>query len=509
MAGLPCGVRRSWFLAIAGAVVVLTGCQSQAAPTVVAPSITASAAIPADLAQFYSQPLAWHDCGGPECARINVPLDYADPTGPTISLSLSRTKATAKRIGTLFVNPGGPGGSAVDYAKAGPAIVDPAILEGYDVVGVDPRGVGGSAAVECLTDKQVDLLAAADTTSDSSQLEAEAVAAARLPARGCSKDPVAAHVSTEDAARDLDIARAVVGDPVLNLLGKSYGSMLGITYAQLFPSNVGRMVLDGILPPDLDLVAVTEGQAAAFEVAVRDFVTYCLAQEECPLTGTTDEALAQLRAWLTTLDAAPLDGGDRPLNESLATYAVLSYMYFPPGDYTSLRAGLYAAMHDRDPRLMLELLDARTSRGPDGKYLDNSTDAFYAVTCLERPYTGSLDELRALASTWSVKYPMFGESMAWGMLPCANWPATAPRVNDVNATTANPILLVTTTQDPATPYQWGVDMASRIPGARLITRTGVGHTGYGEGSTCIDDAVDSYLLTGALPAAGTTCETNN
>ena len=502
-------MRRSWLLGLSAAALVLTACQSAAAPPVVAPSAPASAAVPTPtaLARFYDQHITWHDCGGPECARIDVPLDYANPTGPTISLSLSRTKATAERVGTLFVNPGGPGGSAADYAKAGPGIVDPAILEIYDVVGVDPRGVGGSAAVECLTDKQIDQLAAADITSDSPAREVEAIAAARLPARGCSKEPVAAHVSTEDAARDLDIARAVVGDPVLNYLGKSYGSMLGITYAQLFPSTVGRMVLDGILPPDLDLIAVTEGQAAAFEVAVRNFVTYCLAQEECSLSGTPDAALGQLRTWLAGLDNQPLQGGDRPLNEALASYAVLSYLYFPPGDYTSLRAGLYSAMHDGDPQPLLDLLDARTSRGPDGKYLDNSTDAFYAVTCLERPYTGTLEEIRSLATQWAVDYPTFGASLAWGLLPCANWPATAPRVTDVGATTANPILLVTTTNDPATPYQWGVDMAARIPGSRLITREGVGHTGYGEGSACIDDAVDAYLISGALPAAGTTCET--
>ena len=475
----------------------------------VPPSASAVAPTPAGLARFYSQPLSWHDCGGPECARIDVPLDYANPSGPTISLSLARTKATGTRVGSLFVDPGGPGGSAVDYAKAAAAVVDPAVLAAYDVVGVDPRGVGGSEAVHCLTDEQVDRLAATDTTPDSPAAEADAIAAAALPARGCSTDPVAAHIGTQDAARDLDIARAVVGDPVLNYLGKSYGSSLGITYAQLFPANVGRMVLDGILPPNLDLEAVTKGQAAAFEVAVRDFVTDCVTQQDCPLSGTPDAALAELSSWLTALDQNPLSGGDRPLNEALASYAVLSYLYFPPDDYTSLRSGLRAAMHDGDPKPLLELLDARTSRGPDGRYIDNSTDAFYAVTCLDRPYTGSLDDIRATAAQWATQYPTFGASLAWGMLPCANWPATAERLSDVTATTANPILLVSTKKDPATPYQWGVDMASRIPGARLITRNGTGHTGYGEGSPCIDDAVDAYLLNGTLPPAGTTCETNH
>lgn len=487
----------------------LAGCSSGAGEPVVPPTTSASASIPADLSAFYSQSITWHDCGGPECARIDVPLDYADPSGPTISLSLSRTKATGTPIGTLFINPGGPGGSAVDYAKAAAAVLDPDVLAAYDVVGVDPRGVGGSAGIHCLTGEEIDFLAATDTTPDSPAVEEQMIEASRLPAEGCAKERVAAHISTEDTARDLDVARAVVGDPVLNFLGKSYGTMIGITYAQLFPEHVGRMVLDGVLPPDLDLAAVTKGQADAFEVVLRDFVTDCLTQQDCPLSGSTDKALGQLRAWLTHLDAHPLEGGDRPLNEALASYTVLSYLYFPPDDFMSLRAGLRSAMIEGDPQPMLDLLDARTSRGPDGQYFDNSTDAFYAVSCLERPYTGTIDGLRAKARAWGAQDPTFGESLAWGMLPCADWPATAPRVTEVGARTANPVLVVSTTKDPATPYQWGVDMASRMPGARLVTRNGAGHTGYGQGSACVDSAVDAYLLNGALPPEGTTCDTDH
>ena len=507
--GLRWSVRRVRIFAFPAILVVLVGCGTSSSPAVVAPSTSESVAAPIDLAEYYRQPLVWHDCGGPECARFDVPLDYTDPKAATISLSLSRTKATGTRVGSLFVDPGGPGGSATDYAKAAEAVVDPDVLAAYDVVGMDPRGVGGSAGVHCLTDKQIDLLAATDTTPTDAAAQAKAVSVSRLPGLGCGKDPVALHVSTEDVARDLDIARALVGDPVLNYFGKSYGSMLGITYAQLFPSNVGRMVLDGILPPDLDLVQVTKGQADAFEVSVRDFVSYCVAQTDCPLSGTTDHALGQLRSWLTGLDAHPLMGGDRPLNEALASYAVLSYLYFPPDDYVALRAGLFSAMHDGDPQPLLDLLDARTSRGPGGKYVDNSTDAFYAVTCLERPYTGTIETLRATATEWAKQDPTFGASLAWGMLPCAQWPATASRVDTVTATTANPILLVSTTKDPATPHQWGLDMARRIPGAGLVTRIGSGHTGYGQGSPCVDSAVDAYLLSGALPPADQQCDINH
>ena len=471
------------------------------------PSSGASAAAAPDLSRFYEQKVKWTNCGAADCATIVAPLDYSDPEGGTIDLAISRVKATGDRIGSLFVNPGGPGGSAVDYAKAADYIVSPAVREFFDIVGLDPRGVAFSDPVECLTDAQLDELGAADGTPDSAAEEQRVVELSALPGEGCAKksDPRFAHVGTVDAARDLDLARALVKDETLTYLGKSYGTMLGATYAELFPDRVGRMVLDGVLPASLDLVEVTKGQADAFEVAVLDFARDCLTHSDCPFSGSPDDAVTQLQDWLASLDADPIPGTDRDLNEPLAAYAVLANLYFPGYDYPRLRSALAAAIERDDPKQMFDILDARISRGPDGRYLDNSTEAFYAVTCLDRPFTGTVDDVRALAEEWKATAPTFGPALAWGLLPCKDWPASSDRVTQTVAEGSNPILVVSTRKDPATPYQWGTRLVDELDNATLVTFEGVGHTAYGDGVSCVDDAVDRYLLKGTVPKKDLVC----
>lgn len=485
---------------------LLSSASDVATPTVAASASAAVASGP--LADFYNQGLLWKNCGDADCTTIKVPLDYSDPTGPTIDIAAARVKATGDKVGTLFVNPGGPGGSAVDYAKAADYIVTAAIRERYDIVGIDPRGVAKSDPIRCSTDAQIDEFLAADGTPDTPAEEQQIIDDSSEMGANCAANAgaVYTHMGTPDSARDLDIARAVVGDDAFNYLGKSYGTMLGATYAELFPDRVGRMVLDGALPASLDMVTISRDQANAFEVALRDFVADCLTHDDCPLSGTTDEALQQIRAWLTSLDANPIPAGGRQLNEAVATYAVLSYLYFPPGDYYTLRPALSSAMQDGVAEPLVSLLDERISRGPDGRYLDNSSDAFYAVTCLDRPFEGTVDEVKAYAKQWAVNAPTFGAALAWGMLPCKGWPATEETITKTKAAGSNPILVVSTRNDPATPYQWGVQMADEFENATLLSWNGFGHTAYFNSSTCIDDSVDAYLLQGTLPAANVLCE---
>ena len=463
-----------------------------------------------DLSRFYEQEVDWRNCGPADCATIVAPLDYSDPDGPTIELGITRVKANGDRIGSLFVNPGGPGGSAIGYAKSADYIVSGAVRDAYDIVGLDPRGVGTSAPVECLTDGQLDEFGAVDGTPDSAAEEQAIIDLAAVVEEGCARDsdPQYAHVSTADSARDLDLARALVGDDTFTYLGKSYGTMLGATYAELFPDRVGRMVLDGVLPASLDLVEVTRGQAEEFELILRDFVRDCQTHDDCPLTGGVDAGVAQLQEWFAGLDANPLPGrgGEtRELNEALAAYAVLANLYFPSYDYPRLRSALAAAMLQGDPTEMFGLLDSRISRGPDGRYLDNSTEAFYAITCLDRPYDGGVEEVRALAEEWKATAPTFGPSLAWGLLACADWPATGEQVTSTVAAGSNPILVLSTRLDPATPYEWGVLLADELENGHLVTYDGVGHTAYLEGSGCVDDAVDAYLLRGEVPEEGLEC----
>lgn len=502
-------MRRRRQVAALLAPLALAGCSLGASPEPVAPTprVSITAISPAPLEAFYEQQVRWVNCGTADCATITAPLDYERPDQGSIDLAMTRVAATGDRLGTLFVNPGGPGGSATEYARLADAIVGAPIREHYDIVGLDPRGVGRSSPVECLTDTELDELGVADGTPDTAEEEQQVIDLSRLPGAGCERGSpdLLNHVGTVDSARDLDIARSVVGDDVLNYVGRSYGTLLGATYAELFPDRVGRMVLDGALPASLDLVEVTRGQAVGFELALRDFVEDCTGQGDCPLEGTVQEGEQQIRDWLASLDSAPIAVGDRDLNEPLAAYAILTNLYVPEYDYPRLRAALTDAMLEGDGSALLAMLDERISRGPDGRYTDNSTEAFYAVTCLDRPFLGSVEEVRVLAREWAEQAPTFGPSLAWGLLACREWPAAAERITTTRAEGSNPILVVSTTHDPATPYAWGEILADELDDATLLTYDGIGHTAYQRGSACVDAAVDEYLVSGALPADGTVC----
>jgi len=496
--------------------VLIAGCSSApeaVPPTPPAPSPTEeSPTAQADpLADFYAQELDWRECGGAECTKVQVPMDYDDPAGQTVELSLTKVPATGESIGALLVNPGGPGGSAFDYAKAADFIVSPEIRESFDIVGVDPRGVGKSQPVRCLSDAQIDEIFASDGTPDTPDEGRELVEDSRLIAEACERNApeLWRHMGTVSVARDMDIVRASLDEPVLNYLGKSYGTAIGARYAQLFPSFVGRMVLDGVLPTGLDQREVSFGQAVGFENSVRDFAADCADSGDCPFPGDQQAVLTELRAFLDSLDSAPLPTGDgRELTQSLGSYAVLSFLYFPDGDYPRLRAALSEAVQQGDGSALLALVDERTNRSSDGRYLDNSTDAFYAVSCTDLPFDGDEGQAMRLADEWQAQAPTFGPALAWGLLACADWPVGGELEGGsepIRASGAPPILVLSTTGDPATPYEWGVDLARSLEDGHLITWDAFNHTAYREGSACVDEAVDAYLLAGELPDGDLSC----
>lgn len=485
----------------------------EASPIPVPPSASAIAspsasAAPADLSRFTEQQVTWSNCGASaECTIVQVPMDYTNPDGRVLDIAVTRVPATGDSLGPLFVNPGGPGGSAFDYAKAADSIVSPQVRERFDIVGVDPRGVAHSSPITCLTDDELDALVAIDGTPDSAADIAEVADISDDVLAGCTRADaeLLPFLGTVNAARDLDIVRAVLGTPTMSYLGKSYGTFLGAAYAELFPQRVGRMVLDGVLSPTASMVEVTHDQAVSFEKQAREFAAYCAGHDECPFDGNGEQVLAELTAWLASLDANPLAGSARVLNESLATYAVLSYLYFPGSDYIRLLGALQSAVEDDDPEPLLSLLDARISRGPDGRYLDNSTDAFYAISCADRPFDGAVDDVEALAQAWAVDAPTFGPGLAWGVLPCAGWPASE-RLASITAAGSGPILVIGTLQDSATPVHWAKELAKNLENGHLLLWDGSNHTAYREGSPCVDAAVDTFLLTGTPPAAGTICD---
>ena len=481
---------------------------SPTGPTTPDPSPTPDAG---PLERFYTQPVEWEPCrDGRECATVEVPLDYDDPEQGSIELALLRVPASAQgsRIGTLFVNPGGPGAPGTDYAAAADVIVSPDVRRVYDVVGFDPRGVGASAPVECVTDAELDeSLSDGDQTPDTQQEVDELVSGAQTFREGClaSSPELLPHVGTEDVARDLDILRAVVGDERLTYMGKSYGTSIGVEYLRQFPQNAGRLLLDGVVDPALTAEDVLLGQAAGFEVALSRFVQACL-DDGCALGSSANEVTGSIAALLQRLDGSPLPTAGRPLTESLALYGLIGPLYWPAGQGYPLLEDALAQAQSGDGTGLLALADIYLQRNPDGSYASNQWDVFTPVSCLDRPSDATPADVEDALPAFEQASPLFGESLAWGLLACTDWPVESDGLPaPVRAAEAPPVLVVGTTGDPATPYEWAVSLAEQLEPAVLLTYEGTPHTGYRKGSGCVDAAVDAYLLDGVVPADGKRC----
>ncbi|MFF5536913.1 alpha/beta hydrolase [Streptomyces cinerochromogenes] len=473
---------------------------------------------PSTLSPYYAQRLRWRDCGAPgfQCATMKAPLDYDKPDAGDIRLAVARKKATGKGepLGSLLVNPGGPGGSAVQYLQQYAGVGYPEEVRArYDMVAMDPRGVARSEPVECLGGRQMDAYTETDQTPDDQREREALVTADRKFAESCGARSarLLRHVSTVEAARDMDILRAVLGDRKLNYVGASYGTFLGATYAGLFPGRVGRMVLDGAMDPSLDARRLNLDQTAGFETAFRAFAKDCVRHSDCPLggRGTTPAQVGEhLEAFFRKLDAHPIPAGDpdgRKLGEALATTGVIASMY-DEASWEQLREALGSAMKENDGAGLLALSDSYYERDSDGRY-SNLMMANAAVNCLDLPpaFTGPEDVRKALPE-FEKASPVFGPGLAWATLNCAYWPVRARgEPHRIEAKGAAPIVVVGTVRDPATPYRWARSLAAQLSSGRLLTYDGDGHTAYGRGSACIDTAIDTYLLHGTPPPPGKRC----
>lgn len=504
-------MRRALLLAgaaLALSVAGLTGCTSGSSNDPAA-SVTP---VPGDdpaLAQYYNQPLDWKPCGEPSvCATIKVPLDYSKPDGKQIELSLLKTPSTGDASqGSLLVNPGGPGVSGKDYARNADAYFTPDIMKNFDVVGWDPRGVGDSTAIKCISDSDLDTLIAADGTPDNPAEVARLRSLARGFVSGCVKESggLLAHVGTADSARDMDIIRSVLGEEQLDYFGASYGTLLGATYADQFPNRVGRFVLDGAVDPTIGSEQLGKLQAQGFETAFNAFVEDCLKRTGCPVGPTVADARQQVSELLQKADASPLPTGtSRPLTEALATTGIFSALYSQQYGWPALRVGLQRALAG-DGSVLLKLADIYTERNDDGTYQSNINEAFPAISCADEPTNQSVARIVKDSRTWQRVAPLFGESFAWGQYTCSIWPLPATHPKALHAQGSAPILVVGTTRDPATPYEWAVSLSKQLDNGVLLTRDGDGHTGYNSGNTCVDQTVDDYLVNGTVPPDGKTC----
>ena len=472
------------------------------------PSTGPAGPIPAGLEKYYQQKPDWQRCGSnQQCATILVPLDYSKPDGQTIELRARKVLARDRsgRIGTLFINPGGPGASGQEYAASAGFVLGSSLLRKYDVIGWDPRGVGESTPVDCLDTAQLDKFIATDGSPDNNAEITDLNNESKILANGCEQRAgrLLAHVSTKDAARDIDVLRGIVGDPQLNYLGASYGTYLGATYAELFPKNVGRLVLDGAVDPSNTSMQNNIAQAKGFDTALDAFATDC-AQRSCRLGSTEAEVLAKVDQLIKDSDAHPLPGdGKREVTQSLVVLGVLFPLYvrqFWPRLEDAVLDGLAG-----DGARLLALADQYTGREPSG-YTNNQNEVIYAVNCLDRPDLTSVAQAKAEEPAYEAASPRFGSFLLWGSLPCANWPVKPEdKPHPIKAAGAKPIVVIGTTRDPATPYEWAVGLAHELESGVLITRDGDGHTGYKQGNACVDAAVENYLLQGTAPAADMKC----
>ncbi|WP_026556858.1 alpha/beta hydrolase [Arthrobacter sp. 35W] len=510
--------RRPRALAAAAASVVaallLSSCSVLFPPAVTGPAVTSAAPgvigdVPAALESFYSQPVTWTNCEENfQCATVKVPMDYANPASDTISLAAIRLPSTGTKQGSLLVNPGGPGASGYDMVKdGGQSYFSAKLRKAYDVVGFDPRGVQRSSPVQCVDDATRDRMRQESYDLDNSGDLARLTSENEAYAAECAKNTgaVMGFVDTVSSAKDMDILRAVVGDPKLNYMGFSYGTKLGATYAGLFPSKVGRFSLDGAMDPSLDIEDISRGQAKGFETAIHAWATNCMTHSDCPVSGTPDQAVEQIRELNAVYAGNPQRTRDgRLLTATEFTNAVAFAMYST--DLWDLLSAALTKAFAGDSSAMLALADYSADRGLDGKYGSNTAFAFNAINCLD--YRMDMDPASMHADSLALQaaYPTFGKLLSYSGLTCAGWPyQPVDEPAKITADGAGPILVVGTTRDPATPYEWAVALSEQLSSGVLVTWDGDGHTAYGRANKCITDAVDGYFVDGTVPTDGLRC----
>lgn len=449
------------------------------------------------LQRYLDQNLNWSDCDSGQCAEFAAPLDYENPDGEAITIKIFKKPAKQQRSGALFVNPGGPGGSAAEYARG----FRQDGIEGYDIIGMDSRGSGESTPVVCGDLKQMDAYFDVDASPDDETEKQALIQTAKEFAKQCRANSGALldHITTIETIYDYDLARQLLGEEKLNFFGVSYGTYLGSVYAQLYPQNVGRMVLDSAvnLIPDDDVI-----QAQGFDLSMRNFATWCAeaSERKCPLGNDTDQIIKKIADFFTDLDANPIPVGDRMLTQTHAVNGTILYFYAGEEVYSSLGQLLEQTIATRDGELLLQASDAMNDRR-DFRY-GTLASAFPAIRCVDGDDRG----IEAAFKQWQqdkqkapLLAPFFGPDVI-----CAVWTAKAAPSIKFDGKGAPPILVLGNTGDSATPYQHAERMAQTLESAVLLTREGPGHGVYRE-SACISKPVNEYLNNGSVPAPGLRC----
>jgi pimeloyl-ACP methyl ester carboxylesterase len=452
------------------------------------------------------------DIPSARCTTVAVPVDYDNPAGGQAQLALIRIPASGPRIGSLLINPGGPGASAVDAVAAmAPGLAGSEISRRFDLVGFDPRGVGYSTpSLRCRTDAEFDAWRRDPMVDYSPAGVAHIEQLDRQLAQECVDRMGPAfleNAGTASVARDMDMVRQALGDQQLNYLGFSYGTELGTAYVERFADRVRAMVLDGAIDPNVGPIEENINQQASFQIAFNDYAADCARSSGCPLGTDPANWVSRYQDLVDPLVVTPGKTADpRGLSYSDAITGTIDALYTPQY-WKFLTSGLLGLQRGTDAGDLLMLADDYYDRGKDGHY-DNSQDAFNAVRCVDAPeptdsapYVDADRRIRQVA-------PFLSYGQFTGFAPrdlCALWPVPATsRPHPAAPVAPGKVVVVSTTHDPATPYQAGVELAREL-GAPLITYDGTQHTVVFGGDRCVDDAVMRYFVDAVPPPDNLQC----
>lgn len=526
---------------IALSALVLGGCGSPAVPEPGSQSKPGAAqseqskepdsgSAPAGFESFYSQKIQWKPCeaeqivppmmappsdiSGFQCATIQAPMNWDDPDSEVIELGIARHLTQGnEEAPALFFNLGGPGGDAVNSISAVVSnVLTLELVEAFQVVALDPRGVGSSTPIWCMTDEERDADIAREVDTSSLTTE-ERIALYTQETKDFGRQcldrngEIIGYVDSDSAARDFDMARALLGQEKFDYIGFSYGTVLGAIYAELFPSTVGKMVLDGAVDPALNINELSAAQLEGMEQSLYHWIEDCQSGNKCPLGSDLETGKQKMIEFFTQVEAAPLvtNDPDRPLNGSLASTAVIGSLYSV--DMYPILSEAISRAFDGDGSTMLFLADYFNSRDSTGAYTDNSSDAFVSVNSLDYEPVGTPEEWEASAADLAARFPVLGSEFGFASAGMDAWPVKA-RIgrHRITAPGTPEILVIGTTHDPATPYFMSQNLASDLENGVLITVEGWDHTAYGRGAgDCVVSAVDQFLLEGTVPSEGLVC----
>jgi pimeloyl-ACP methyl ester carboxylesterase len=481
-----------------------TACSTGEPPLSSEPTVATSQSGDSGNAEFT---LRWTDCDDSaevECATLTVPYDYGQPASGSFELHVRRRPAAdpKRRIGSLLVNPGGPGFGGSNLADDARYYLSAELLAAFDVVGWDPRGTGRSTpAIDCIDD--YDPIFGLDATPDTEDERLALLSASESFVAGCLERSaeILPHVSTVNAARDMDVLRRALGEDRISYFGFSYGSELGAVWASLFPDTVRAAVLDGAVDPASTSLERSFAQAMGFERQLDAFLSDCARKRDCAYHsgGSPELALDRL---LAELDERPLVvSTDRtPVTQGVAYTAIVQSLY--TSYYWGRLASALASATRGDGSGLLSLYDDYFQRRSDGTF-GNELEAFIAISCLDDPGPTSVDAVERNVERYLSIAPRLGGSFAYGYL-CALWPEPQAERSEISARGAGPIVVIGTTGDAATPIESSRRMAAALEQGVFVIVEADEHTGYGL-NRCVVDAVDTYLIEGRAPKHETRC----